>query len=147
MMHRLAPLLLLFLITTACTGRPDLSRATVERLARLEYPADAERGDDLDVAVVREGKTIRLRSREPRSFEGVQVWLNQGYVRDPVTLPVAGGESLTLTRFVNEHRERYPVGGLLSPDKSQELVLAELYDPATGKRHAMTVVPGGEWDD
>ncbi len=146
-MHR-HPLLLTLLLSLAClpacANRPDLSRETIRRLAALDYPKDAERGDDLDVAVVREGKTIRLRSREPRGYPNAQLWLNQQYVRTPVTLPAAGGEEFTLTRFVNEHRERYPVGGFLRPDKSQELVLAELYDPRTKRLHAMTVVPEAE---
>jgi hypothetical protein len=111
----------------------------IEHLRQLAYPAAAKLGADLDVLVVHRGNRILLANRTTHQYEGVQLWLNRQYVAEPAPIPVGPGHRLDLRGFVNRYGETYPVGKVLSPDKSFPVVLAELYDPATGLRHRMTV--------
>ena len=119
-------------------------RASAEQVAelrQLRYPAAAEIGDDLDILVARDGSRIELANRTPRSYQGMQLWLNRQYVALPPTIGIGAGNSVTLRAFVNRHGETFPVAGVLSPDKGFPVVAAELYDPASGRRHRLTVDP------
>jgi hypothetical protein len=42
---------------------------------------------------------------------------------------------------VNRYGEPYPIGGFFTPDKTFPVVLVEVYDPATGKRHRLLARP------
>jgi hypothetical protein len=125
------------------------SRAPAERAAtqrQMIYPSEAEYGRDLDVVVRRSGAMVQTTNREPRSFEGTQMWLNQQYVRPVESIRIAGpglggANQHPAGEFVNEHGEPFPVGGFLAPDQTRPLLLAELYDPSTGKRHRLLARP------
>lgn len=139
------PILLLAaaaLTLTACV--PPLTVGQAERRARLaalDYPADAEYGPDLDVVVDREGSTVVLVNRTPAVYRDVRVWLNQQYVRELPRIEIGPGNRFDLTRWVNEHREPFPVGSLLAPEEAQPVLLAELFDPETGLRHRLLAWP------
>lgn len=111
------------------------------RLAQIDYPAEAEYGPDLDIVVRRDGDRLNLINRTPRVYRDVRLWLNQQYVRDVPRIEIGPGNRYTLTRWVNEHREPFPVGTLLAPDKAFPVVLAELIDLDTGLRHRLLVWP------
>ena len=111
-------------------------------LSRLSYPKDTQLGDDLNVVVVRKGEQIELANLTARAFDDVQLWLNQSYVGRVDRLDVGTDNRFTLRHFVNRHGEIYPVGAFLRPDKSLAVVLAELYDPATRRRHRLVVRMG-----
>lgn len=112
-----------------------------QRLASLTYPAEAEYGPDLDIVVRRQGETVNLINRTPRSYRDVRVWLNQQYVRGLTNIDIGPGNDYSLNRWTNEHREGFPVGTLLAPDAAVPIVLAELVDPATGLRHRLLAWP------
>lgn len=112
-----------------------------KRLAQLDYPAEAQRGPDLDIVVRREGDRLTLINRTPRSYRDVQLWLNQQYVREITSIKIGPGNRYDLKRWVNQHRETFPVGTLLAPDAAFPVVLAELVDLDTGLRHRLLVWP------
>lgn len=118
--------------------------AFLAKLAKTNYPKDSARGEDVDIVVTRKGNTLKLNNRTPQSYENMQLWINQQYVRDVKILKIgntAGENRFELTGFYNVRGEPFPVGGLLTPDKGAHVVLAELYNPATGKRHRLLVRP------
>lgn len=109
-------------------------------LSKLTYPGEAELGDDLDIIVVPDGFDVSLANREPQSFNAIQLWLNRQYVGLlPKVAIGTDGNTFRLKDFINEHGEAYPVGGIINPDKTFPIVLAELFDPAEGKRHRLLV--------
>jgi hypothetical protein len=130
---------------------PKADPKLAAELSKLAYPKDAPLGPDLDVLVVRTGGALELVNRTPSTYRNMQVWLNQQYVAridavqigSPEGLGAAASRNrLDLARFINLHGEPFPTGGLLAPEKSFPVVLAELFDPATGKRHRLLVVAG-----
>lgn len=112
-----------------------------QRLAQLDYPEDAEYGPDLDIVVRREGDRLTFINRTARPVRDVRVWLNQQYVRDLPAIEIGPDNRFALDRWVNEHREPFPVGSLLAPDAAFPVVLAELIDMDTGLRHRLLVWP------
>ncbi|MFN3165985.1 MAG: hypothetical protein ACE37H_02860 [Phycisphaeraceae bacterium] len=153
---RSACVLLSLIGLLACVGCSTLRDTTappqtVDRLSRLDYPADAPHQahgdkDHLDIYLVRSGNDLRLVNRTANSVSGMQLWLNGQYVADSGTILIGTDNVRKLTDFVNRFKEPYPVGTFLNPDQTQPLVLAELYDPATQRRHRLLVRPGNEAD-
>jgi hypothetical protein len=113
----------------------------VRALARTPYPQDATLGPDLDILVTPSRTAIDLVNRTPRNYRNVQLWLNQQFVGNAKEIVIGEGQQnrFTLESFINRRGDHYPVGGILSPDKGFPVVLAELFDPATGKRHRVVV--------
>lgn len=137
-------LVLLTLALGACSsmgigGQPSAS--AIEHLSSLVYPSQSDRGQDLDILVVRKHDSISLINRTPRVYHNVEVWLNQQYVNVVPRLEIGKDAStrLALPSFIDSHGDVYPVGGLLTPEKNQPLLMAELFDPATGLRHHLLV--------
>ncbi len=93
------------------------------------YPKEAP-ARDLDIVVVRDGAAIELTNRTAAAYADVEVWLNQQYAQRVERLPVGQTVRVSLLGFINRDGEVYPVGGLLSPDKTMPVLLAELYLPA-----------------
>ncbi len=96
------------------------------------YPAKAKLGDDLDIVVVRKGDQVTIVNRTSVAYENVQVWLNQQYVGQLARISIGTNNRYQLNHFINQHGEGFPVGGLLTPDRSFPIVLAELYVPPVG---------------
>ena len=127
---------------TACRAPVTLGQQEErQRYAQREYPADAEYGPDLDIVVRREGDRLTLINRTARAYRDQTLWLNQQFVRDLPIVEIGPGNRFDLTRWINQHRQPFPVGSLLSPDKAKPVVLAELYDPATKLRSKLLVWP------
>lgn len=123
----------------------DVSQAEAASLSELPYPKDSDYGDDLDVVVVYDmnyfrSADVQLINREPRTVGPGLLWINQQYVTR-LTEPIEIGTNnyVSLTSLINYYREPFPVGLFFSPDKSQPVVLAELYDPQTDLRHRLYV--------
>lgn len=108
------------------------------------YPAKAKLGDDLDIVVVRNGDQISIVNRTAVEYENVQIWLNQQYVGQLAKISIGTNNRYQLNHFINSHGEGFPVGGLLTPDRSYPIVLAELYEPPTGA--SGDTAPNGEAD-
>ncbi len=137
-----ALLLVVCLLPIGCEQPPPIvDGPTAEALAALRYPGKAEYGPDLDIVVVRKGTAISLTNRTARTYEGMQLWLNQQYVRnlDPIT--IGTNEALPLKSLINRHQEAFPVGSFLQPDLARPVISAELYDPAANIRYRLTVQP------
>ncbi|XAM00040.1 hypothetical protein OT109_01370 [Phycisphaeraceae bacterium D3-23] len=148
-LRRLTATLLLALILlpgTGCSTYRDASAGIdeINRLSALDYPADVPYGPDLDILLVRSNADIRLVNRTPHHYNGMVLWLNQQYAAQAGSIKIGTDNVHTLTDFINRHREPYPVGTILNPDKTDPLVLAELYNPATGVKHRLLVRPGNE---
>ncbi|MEM9414751.1 MAG: hypothetical protein AAGA29_04645 [Planctomycetota bacterium] len=137
---------LALLLTSGCSTFRDATAGPdeINRLAALDYPADAPYGPDLDILIVRSNANIRLVNRTPDPYNGMVLWLNQQYAAQAGQITIGTDNVRTLTDFINRHREPYPVGTLLNPDQTQPLVLAELYNPALGIKHRLLVRPGNE---
>ena len=139
---RLVPALMLLSLLTACATRPpSLDERAVERLAEIPYPAQAQRGENLDIIVVRDGAEIRVANRTARSFRDAQLWLNKQYLHPVERLAIGDDNRFDLTAFINHYREPFPVASFLRPDRAEDLVLAELYDPRTDTRYPLMVRP------
>lgn len=138
----LAGLLLAAVFTAGCAAPLSMSEEQErQRLAQLDYPADAEHGPDLDVVVRREGARLTFINRTPRAYRDVRVWLNQQYVREIAAIEIGPDNKFDLSRWINQHREPFPVGSFLAPDAAFPVVLAELIDLDTGLRHRLLVWP------
>jgi hypothetical protein len=121
--------------------QPDAKLAA--DLSRYTYPKDAPLGEDLDVQLVRTSREhFYLVNRTARNYAKGQIWLNREYVGLTEGITIGADNPYDLTRFINAHGEIYRVGALLAPEKSYPIVLAEYFDPATGKRCRMIVRAG-----
>ncbi|MEM7578195.1 MAG: hypothetical protein AAF328_12065 [Planctomycetota bacterium] len=123
-----------------------------ERLAQLDYPANAEAGEPLQLEVIRDGQHLRFINREPREFRRVTLWLNQQYAGvaerlAPGSYESVSSNSVPLGAFINQHGEPFPVGRFLAPDDTVALVSAEMIieqdDGMT--RRSLTVWPDKRW--
>ncbi len=119
--------------STPLSDRPQWAR----QLAELPYPADAENGADLDMTVKKQGESLVIVSREPRSFENVQIWMNRQYVTVVDRIATADRIEAPLDFFVNKHGESFPTGWLLAPEKARPVLTAEVYNPETGLKHRL----------
>ena len=114
----------------------------VAQLAKLVYPKDSDRGQDLDILVVRQGASISFVNRTPRVYNDVEIWLNQQYVNTFSRIDIGqpqNNRDFNLAAFHNDYAEPYPIGSFLTPEKNLKLLVAELFDPATGLRHHLLV--------
>ena len=128
-----------------CTqAPPTLADPIASALAALRYPGKSPHGPDLDIIVTREGSAIRLTNRTARSYEGMQLWLNQQYVQKPRQVAIGGNQDMQLATFINRHREPFPIGTFLQPDLARPVISAELYDPVGNVRYRLTVQPDNE---
>lgn len=123
---------------------PIVDSPTADALAALRYPGQTEYGPDLDIVVVREDEHIRLTNRTARAYEGMQLWLNQQYVRQVDRIDIGVNPDTQLPTFLNRHHESFPVGSFLQPDQARPVISAELYDPATNVRYRLTVQPDNQ---
>lgn len=123
---------------------PVVDGPTADALAALRYPGQTEYGPDLDIIVIREGHHISLTNRTARTYEGMQLWLNQQYVSQVERIEIGVNPDTQLPTFLNRHRESFPVGSFLQPDLARPVISAELYDPATNVRYRLTVQPDNE---
>ena len=138
---------LCLLCHVGCSGLPNVGFAPgaadpqlAAQLSQMTYPSDeAALGEDLRVYAVRDGGTLVLDNLTAQTFSDVQLWVNQQWVGIIDELPIGTNNRYDLDRFINEHGETYPTGSWLSPDKAQRMVLVELVDPQTGKRHRLVV--------
>ncbi len=144
----LLPLLLaaalVFAGPVACSSvAPESSAARDARLAlaRLAYPADAQRGPDLDIAAERHAETLTLLNRTARVYRDQQLWLNRQYVNHIPALQIGAGNRLHLPHFINRYAEPFPVATPLVPDKARAVVLVELYDPKNNLITPLTLFP------
>ena len=111
----------------------------VEELSQLRYPRQAPIGDDWDIIVLRDGRSIELVNRTARSYSDLHLWLNRRYVAPVESIRIGSGNRKQLSLFVDRHRESFPIGALLAPDKARPLVSADLFDQTTGLRHRLVV--------
>jgi len=147
-------LLLLALLLTSCSPVSEVTqprflfgtRADGDdaiELSKLDYPAEVLVGPDLDVVLIQRGRSITLVNRTTTGFKDVQLWLNKQYVAKVSDLAVGASENIALDTAINKYGEAYPIGGLLNPDKTYPIVLAELLlgssGDASGLRHKIIV--------
>jgi hypothetical protein len=122
-MRHTLPIALLLLTAAGLTGcGSDL--ATNAAQGRY-YPEAMPIGPPLPIEVVRvDNEHIRFDNRGVTAFTDVKVWLNRQYGGLVDRIPVGRSKPVALLDFVNHHRERYPIAGFLSPDRSQALIMA-----------------------
>lgn len=144
MTHRAIRQLLLLTLAAAffagCSTLPD--KQTIDELAAIPYPKSATVGEDLDIVVTQHwNNVIRLNNRSASTLRNGQLWLNQQYALkfSEIRIGEADGNTFDLHRFIANTRQPYPTAGFFSPDKAYPVVLAEVFDPATGKRHKLVV--------
>ena len=141
-MKRALVLLTMTAVVTGCRAAPTgLGVEEVARLSQFVYPQRATDGPDLDIVVTRRGRSIHLANRTPRTYHHMQVWLNQQYVHPVEQVAIGTDNLISLRQFINRHRESFPVGSFLRPEKSFPVVLAELYDPEADVRYRLIVQP------
>lgn len=144
MMRFAAMFLLLLPVWAAGCGStqwldPVANPAAVEATRNLVYPDQSARGEPLDISLVQRGNRLQIINRTAQNFEGMQLWLNREFVGLPGTIAVGSNDPVPMNRFINRLGEPFPTPGLLTPEKGRRLVLAELFDPQTGLRHALWV--------
>ncbi|MCC5828217.1 MAG: hypothetical protein JJU36_02105 [Phycisphaeraceae bacterium] len=136
-------MLLMLPCVVACSGfqltDPVADPQSVAVARTLVYPDRSDRGPDLDIAVQQRGRELRIINRTPRQYSGLQIWLNRQYVAVLDRIDIGANPAVGMNRFVNVHGEPFPTPGLLTPERGQRLVLAEVFDPDTGLRHALWV--------
>lgn len=107
------------------------------------YPVKAEVGGQLDIEVLRSGKGIVLENRTVRSYENVELWLNQEFGGPLEEIELGRNDRLALLSFTNRYAERYPTARFLQPDADRPLVLAELL--IDGKVYKLPVRLTDDW--
>ena len=127
------------MLSVGCSSPTRAAPSDLDGLAALVYPDAAERGDDLDVFVTRRGSVLDLQNMSTRRIGFEQIWLNRAYVSTIDGLNVGEQATLSLDWFRNRHGETYPRGTFLAPERNLPLVLAELFDPGSGRRHRLIV--------
>ncbi|MEM6553438.1 MAG: hypothetical protein AAF750_15075 [Planctomycetota bacterium] len=133
------------LLSTGCQTRvTSATSSQVEEWSDWRYPADADYGRDYNLTVVQDRGGITLTNREPNTIRDHQLWINRGYARPISAIPAGRPTALALTGFINRYQEPFPVGTLLAPDKTQQVVAVEFYNPRTQTRHKATVWPPGD---
>ncbi|MEM1211300.1 MAG: hypothetical protein AAGI68_03285 [Planctomycetota bacterium] len=136
---------LVCLPTTGCQTRgTSATPSQVEEWSAWRYPADAEYGRDYNLTVVQDRGGMTLTNREPNPIRDHELWINRGYARSVASIPVGRPTAVALTGFINRYQEPFPVGTLLAPDKTQQVVAVEFYNPRTRTRHKATVWPPGD---
>ncbi len=134
-----------FLTLPGCEqDQPVLDDPTAKALAALRYPGLSEYGPDLDVIVTRSGSHVQLVNRTATSYPGMQLWLNQQYVQQAETIDIGDNPRVHLATFINRHREPFPTGTFLQPDRARRVISMELYDPTANIRYRLTVQPDNE---
>ena len=118
---------------------PVVDPATVEQLRLTPYPSNAPFRGDLDIVVRRERGILVLVNRTARTYDNVQLWLNQQHVGLATQVRIGGENRFELSNFINEHGEPYPIGGLLTPEETFPIVSVEMFDPVTGARYRLLV--------
>ncbi len=143
---RLLPLFIIGLLSlTGCStwNISALEPEQVTQLAATPYPESAPLGDDLDILVVTHGRSLQLVNRTPRSYNNIQLWLNQQFVGNVETIAIGTDNSVNLLHFINRYHETYPAGSFLHPDRAFPVVKAEIYDPAAKVRHRLIARQAG----
>lgn len=127
----------------ACEAPPStMSPERMRLLAQIPYPKDSA-VDDLDIVVVQEQGEIILTNRTAWNYAKTQLWLNQQYVGFVEQVPIGAATRFQLVDFVNKYGEPFLVGGILTPDKTDSVVLAELYTTQDPFRADATDMKGG----
>lgn len=103
------------------------------------YPQKAPLGDDWNIIVKQSKDALHLTNQTPRSYQNVQLWVNQQYIADVPSIAIGSGTTVKLASFINQHHEIYPVPGFLTPDHSFPVLLCEIFDQADGQRHRLLV--------
>jgi hypothetical protein len=123
----------LFASLAGCSA-PGPNARQIDQLSQLTYPTNVKNVKDLDIVSTQSRTQVQFVNREPVSFHNVYVWLNRQYVGFVPKIQI-GDEPFTnhynLDRFYDLHKEHYPVGGILSPDRGFPLTSLDIYDPST----------------
>lgn len=140
-----AVLCLISLTLAGCAApEPVLDDPTADALSALRYPGRSTYGPDLDIVLTREGSKIRLTNRTARSYTGLQLWLNQQYVQHADRVAIGPNPQMKLATFINRHREPFPTGSFLQPERAKPVISAELYDPVADVRYRVLVRPDNQ---
>ena len=147
--------LMCFVMTAMAIGCAGQGKVADGGSVELAYPAEAPRGEALDILIVQHPREIEIVNRTAAVYEHVHLWLNQQYGAGLRRIKIGTeeryslrglkkylGEVYSLKHFINEHGEHVPMATFLAPDRAAEIVSAELFDPATGLRHVLTVRQG-----
>ena len=138
-----AEVLTTVLVLSGCMKQSTPGESTpIEQLQVLPYPSSAPVTADLDIVVRRDGGALMLVNRTARRFENVQIWLNQQHVGLVPRIAIGDANRFDLSSFINEYGEPYPIGGLLTPEKTFPIVLAEMFDPGAPARYRLLVRTG-----
>ena len=109
------------------------------------YPATPDRGDTIEIEVIRTGNGIQLDNRTTRDYPRVTLWLNQEFGAPLGDVAIGRGDLVALRSFVNKYGEHYPVAKFLEPDADRPLVSAEITFEGDEKLHPVTVRLGETW--
>lgn len=111
----------------------------VDPLSKMRFPKAAPTGDDWDIIILRDGASIELVNRTASSYRDFYLWLNRRYVSQIELIQIGTGNRVQLSQFIDQHRQSFPVGAILAPDKARPLICADLFDQTTGRRHRLVV--------
>jgi hypothetical protein len=119
---------------TGCSA-PGPNARQIDQLSQLTYPTNVKTVKDLDIVAKQTRTQIEFTNREPIALHNVYVWLNRQYVGFVPKIEIGNDGSTNdynLDRFYDLHKEHYPVGGILSPDRGFPLTTVDIYEPGTG---------------
>lgn len=123
----------------------NMGRSASDQETARAYPEDAERGDALNIEVVRTDNAVRLVNRTVNTYEDAELWLNHEYGAPVGTIETGRNEPVALNNFVNQHGERYPLAVFLAPDLDEALVEADLV--IDGVAHPLPVRLEAGWTE
>ncbi len=101
-----------------CASGPGIDYAS-------SYPGEKANAGTLDIQVLRGEGEITMTNASARGFGPVKMWLNKWYVLPIEGLGVGETKTIRLDRFVDEHGERFRVGGFFATKAPERLVLAQ----------------------
>ena len=110
------------------------------------YPETMPVGEPLEIEIVRQNrKRITIDNRTTQPWDGGRIWLNRQYGAVIDEIPVGKSQNIALIEFVNLHGEQFPVGSFLAPEKSRDVIAADL--EANGQLHKLVVRLADDWQE
>lgn len=136
---------ILLMVLAGCSGfgEAGLESEQLTQLASKPYPAQVALGEDLDILVIVDGAQMQLVNRTPRTYDKVELWLNQQYVGLVERINIGTDNQYNLHLFANRYQETYPTGSFLHPDRAFPVVQAEIHNPLTNTRHRLIARQAG----
>jgi hypothetical protein len=115
-------------------------------MATPAYPQELHTAETIDMQVFRDGESIEIVNATPRSFQDINVWINQRFTQPVDDLPAGGRVRLSIWDFWDLRGERMIGGGFFATDDPTPVILVEIQTSDTEPLLGLITIPSrAEW--